>query len=265
MIWHQNMFSKDEPPFFSVLGISPDMENEYRFFEAVEIEPIFSLKYWLTYYRKQGIEFKPHFLKAVEQKIRKGKFKNPLKFPDYFDNEFDFISMAFLFGNSPKEIVCDLGLAFIKNGELVYWTKFCILPPEEEDALIFPNKRTAYLHEVKWAHNFKVLWDNKLSKILNSNLLVIYDSVVELSILKTLLLNYGITDFKIWYADVLSLVELSGNSEKLAELGRESKIIARQNFEADEDAVTCANFYQELCKVYPDFRKHVRYLDLGKG
>lgn len=50
---------------------------------------------------------------------------------------------------------------------------------------------------------------------------MIYDSVVEMSILKTLFLNNSIESFNIWYTNILSLVELSGNSERLAELGRE--------------------------------------------
>lgn len=263
MIWFKDLFDKEKIPTFSPLGISPDMENEYLFFEMVENEPPYSLKNLIDYYNEKGVKFKPHYLKAVERKIRKGDFKNPLKFPDYFDCQFDFVSMAFQFGNFPKEIVCDLGLAFVKNGELVYWINYKILPPDEEDMILLPKDRVAGLHEIEHVQSFKKLWDSTLSEICNTNLLVIYDSVVELSILKSLFLNYSIEDFNIWYTDVLSLADLSGNSERLAELDRKYGIIVKQEFDAKEDAVTCANVFHEISKVYPNYLKHVSYLDLG--
>ena len=263
MIWFKDLFDKEKLPTFSPLAISPDMENEYLFFETVENEPPYSLKHWLYYFKKKCIKFKPHYLKAIKQQIRKGDFKNPHKFPDYFDNEFDFISMAFQFGNSPKEIVCNLGLAFVKNGELVYWTNYNILPPDEEDAFLIPKDRVVRLHELEHVQNFKKLWDSTLSEICNNNLLVIYDSVVELSILKTLFLNYSIENFNFWYTDVLSLIEFSGNSEKLAELGREFGFKVKKEEDAKEDAVTCANVFHELSIVNPNYLNHIRHLDMG--
>lgn len=264
MIWYEDLFDKEKKPTFSPLGISPDMENEYWFFEVVEKEPPYSLKHWVKYYKEKGFEFKPHYLKAIERQIRKGDFKNPLKFPDYFDGKFDFISMAFQFGHSPKEIVCNLGLAFVKNGELVHWTNYYILPPDEEDVLLLPKGRVARLHEIEHVQNFKSLWDSTLSEICNTNLLVLYDSVVELSLLKTLFLNYRIENFNIWYTDVLSLVQLSGNSERLAELGSEFGFKVKNEDDAKEDAVTCANVFHELSKVYLNYLNHVRHLNPGK-
>lgn len=263
MIWYKDLFDKEKKPTFSPLGISPDMENEYRFFEAIEREPPYSLKYWEKYYTEKGLKFKRQYLKAIKRQIRKGDFTNPLKFPDYFNGEFDFIGMAFHFGNFPKEIVCNLGLAFVKNGELVHWTNYYILPPDEEDIILIPKDGVARPHQIEHAQNFKDLWDSTLAEICNTNLLVLYDSVVELSILKTLFLNYRIENFNIWYTDVLSLVELSGNSERLAELGRESGFKVKIEDDAKEDAVTCANVFHELSKVYPNYLKHVSYLDLG--
>lgn len=263
MIWFNDLFDKKKTPTFSPLGTSPDMENEYWFFKAIEGERPAYLKSYLSYYREKGIPFKPQYLKAIERQIRKEDFENPHKFPDYFDCEFDFISMAFHFGNSPQEIVCNVGLAFVKNGELVHWTNYHILPPDEEDALLLPKGREVRLHEIVTAQNFKKLWDSTLSEICNNNLLVIYDSVVELSILKTLFLNYGIEDVSIWYTDIIVLLELSRNYEKYAQLGREIGFKVNLGDDVCEDAVTCANVFNELIKVYPDYRNHVSHLNPG--
>lgn len=263
MIWYEDLFDKEKKPTFSPLVISPGTENEYLFFKFVEEKPPSSLENWLNYYQKKGVKIKPQYLKAVQRQIKKGDFSNPHKFPDYFGGEFDFISMAFQFGNSPKEIVCNLGMAFVKNGELVYWTNYNILPPDEEDAFLVPKDRVMRLHELEHVQNFKKLWDSTLVEICNNNLLVIYDSVVELSILKSLFLNYSIENFNFWYTDVLSLVELSGNSEKLSELGREFGFRVKKEEDAKEDAVTCANVFNELSRIYPNYLKHVRHLDLG--
>lgn len=263
MIWFDDLFDREKAPTFSPLGTSPGMENEYWFFKTIEGARPAYLKSYLSYYREKGITFKPQYLEAIERQIRKGDFENPHKFPDYFDGEFDFISMAFQFVNSPPEIVCNVGLAFVKNGELVHWTNYYILPPDEEDALLLPKGREVRPHEIVTVQNFRRLWDSTLSEICNNNLLVIYDSVVELGILKTLFLNYGIESFSIWYTDVLGLLELSGNYEKYAQLGRECGFKVNLGDNVCEDAVTCANVFHELSKGYPNYRNHVRHLNPG--
>ncbi|WPR77962.1 hypothetical protein [Algoriphagus sp. NG3] len=262
MIWHKNLFDKEKKHTFSPLAISPGTENEYLFFKFVEEEPPYFLKYWLDYYQDKGIKIKPQYLKAIKRQIKKEDFTNPHTFPDYFGGEFDFISMAFQLVSVPKEIVCSLGLAFVKNGELVYWTRYHIIPPDEEGGFLIPNDRIVRLHEIEPAQNFKDLWDSTLSEILNKNFLVLYDSVVELSILKSLFLNYGVISFDFWYTDVLSLVELSGNSERVAEL-EEFGFKVKTEDDALEDAVTYANVFHELSKVYPNFVNHVSHMSFG--
>lgn len=262
MIWHKDLFDREKKHTFSPLGISPGTENEYLFFKFVQEEPPFFLKYWLNYYQKKVVEIKPQYLKAIQRQIKKGDFSNPHKFPDYFGGEFDFISIAFQFVGIPKEIVCSLGLAFVKNGELVYWIRYHIMPPDEGGGLLLPNNRIGRPYEIESAQNFKDLWDSKLLEICNKNLLVFYDSVVELSILKSLFLNYGIESFDFWYTDAISLVELSGNSERFAEL-EESGFKVKIEENAQEDAVTYANVFHELSKVYPNFLIHVSHLSFG--
>ena len=262
MIWHKNLFDKEKKHTFSPLSVSPDMDNEYLFFQFVESETPYFLQDWLNYYQNKDYKIKPHYLMAIKRQIKKGDFTNPHKFPDYFDGEFDFISMAFQFVDIPPEIVCSLGLAFIKNGEPVNWTRYHLPPPGDEGGLLIPNNRIAVLQEIESVENFKTLWDNTLSDLCSNNLLVFYDSEIELSILKTIFLNYGIENYSFWYTDVLSQLELSGNSERFAELKKLGFKIKMED-DAKEDAVTFGNVFHELTKVYPNFRKHIRHVSFG--
>ena len=114
-----NWFKKKErienPIEISVNGINPQTENEFLFYNFVEITFASHLQKWYEKAKENGIKFKPQYEQAIKLKISTSEFKNPHSFPEYFDNKFDHIVMDFETANQNRISACALGLVFIKN------------------------------------------------------------------------------------------------------------------------------------------------------
>ena len=245
----------------SVSGINPQTENEFLFYNFVEMTFAPHLQKWYEKAKANGIEFKPQYERAIKQKISKSEFKNPHSFPKYFDNKFDHIAIDFETANQNRISACALGLVFIKNDRIAYQTSFYINPPTSEK---FSNRNIGIhgitAEDVDYAMTFDKLWELELSKYFNQNLIVFHNASMDLSVLSNLFQHYSITDFEIEYLDTMQLAEKTGNPKKLSELADKFEIEYIDKHKPEQDAKVCAYVFGELAELYPNYKKLVKKL-----
>jgi len=249
----------------SISGVNPQTENEFKFYNFVEMTFAPHLKKWYHQAKLNGIVFKSKYEQAIKQKIKSGEFKNPHSFPEYFDNNFDYISIDFETANNNRVSACALGLVFVKDDRIAYQTSFHIKPPETEK---FLDKHIG-IHgitpeDVDYAFTFDELWEIELSKYFNQNLIIFHNASMDLSVLKNLFAHYSITDFKISYLDTMQLAVRTGNSKKLSDLARKFDIEFEDKHNPEVDAKVCAFVFGELAEIYPEYEKLIKKISFKK-
>jgi DNA polymerase-3 subunit epsilon len=102
------------------------------FYDFIEKTPSYILEPWLIKAKQIGYKVKYQYETAIKQKVKTNEFKNPHKFPEYFNNKFDYIAIDFETANNSRLSACAIGLSFVKNNVIVYSTKYFIKPPKGE-------------------------------------------------------------------------------------------------------------------------------------
>ena len=263
--WFKKKEKIENPIEISVSGINPQTENEFLFYNFVELTFAPHLQKWYEKAKANGVQFKPQYEQAIKQKVSTSEFKNPHSFPEYFDSKFDHIVIDFETANQNRVSACALGLVFIKNDRIAYQTSFHIKPPETEKF----SSRTIGIHgitaeDVDYAITFDELWEFELSKYFNQNLIVFHNASMDLSVLKNLFEYYSISDFNINYLDTMQLAEKTGNSKKLAELAEKFDIEYIDKHNPEQDAKVCAYVFGELAELYPDYESLIKTLSFGE-
>ena len=245
----------------SVNGFNPQTENEFLFYNFVEMTFAPHLLKWYEKAKANGIEFKPQYEQAVKQKTSTLEFKNPHSFLEYFDNKFDHIAIDFETANQNRISACALGLVFIKNDRVAYQKSFHIKPPKTEK---FSNRHIGIhgitAEDVDYAVTFDELWESELSKYFNKNLIIFHNASMDLSVLSNLFQYYSITNFDIEYLDTMELAEKTGNPKKLSELADKFDIEFINKHNPEQDAKVCAYVFGELVELYPDYKNLVKNL-----
>lgn len=264
-----NWFKKNEkienPIEISVSGINPQTENEFLFYNFVETEFAPHLEKWYQKAISSGIIFKPLYENAIKEKVKTGEFKNLHRFPEYFNNLFDFIAIDFETANQNRVSACALGLAFIKNDRIAFNTSFNIKPPAKEKFA----SRNIKIHgitteDVDCAMTFDELWKSELSKYFNNNLIVFHNASMDLSVLRNLFEHYSIQNYEIEYLDTMRLAEKTGNPKKLRELAEQFEIEFKNLHDPKEDAKVCAYVFGELGEIYPNPKELYGKLSFGE-
>jgi DNA polymerase-3 subunit epsilon len=259
--WFKKKEKIENPIEISVSGINPQTENEFLFYNFVEITFSPHLQKWYEKAKTNGIELKPQYEQAIKQKTKTSEFKNPHSFPEYFNSQFDHIAIDFETANQNRISACALGLVFIKNDRVAYQTSFYIKPPKSEK---FSNRHIG-IHgitpeDVDYAMTFDELWESELSKYFNQNLIIFHNASMDLSVLKNLFQHYSISDYKIEYLDTMQLAEKSGNPKKIAELAEKFDVEYIDKHNPEIDAKVCAYVFGELAELYPDYKSLIRSL-----
>ena len=263
--WFKKKEKIENPIEISVNGINPQTENEFLFYNFVEIEFAPHLEKWYEKVKSSGIIFKPQYERAIKEKVKKGEFKNPHSFPEYFNNQFDYIAIDFETANQNRVSACALGLAFIKNDRIAFNTSFDIKPPEKENFL----PRNIEIHgitaeDVDYAMTFDELWESELSKYFNNNLIVFHNASMDLSVLRNLFEHYSIQNYEIEYLDTMRLAEKTGNPKKLRELAEKFEIEFENLHDPKEDAKVCAYVFGELGEIHPNPKELYGKLSFGE-
>ena len=259
--WFKKKEKIENPIEISVSGINPQTENEFLFYNFVEMTFAPHLQKWYEKSKSNGIEFKPQYEQAIKQKTSTSEFKNPHSFPEYFNNQFDHIAIDFETANQNRISACALGLVFIKNDRIAYQTSYHIKPPKSEKF----SSRNIGIHgitaeDVDYAMTFDELWESELSKYFNQNLIIFHNASMDLSVLKNLFQHYSISDYKIEYLDTMRLAEKTGNPKKISELADKFEIEYIDKHNPEIDAKVCAYVFGELAELYPDYKSLVRTL-----
>jgi DNA polymerase-3 subunit epsilon len=261
-----NLFKKKDiinnPIEISVSGINPQTDNEFLFYNFVELEFAPHLEKWFEKAKSNGLVFKPQYEKAILQKIKTREFKNPHSFPEYFENKFDFIAIDFETANKNRVSACALGLVFVKNDRIAFQTSFHIKPPIGENF----SERNIGIHgisaeDVDYAMTFDELWESELSNYLNDSLVIFHNASMDLSVLKNLFEHYSIKEFDIDYVDTMRIAEKSGNPKKLEELAKLFDVDFENNHDPEKDAKACALIFGELTEQYPNYKELIGKLN----
>lgn len=260
--WFKEEKVVENPIEISITGINPQTENEFLFYDFVEREFAPHLEKWFEKAKQNGLKFKPQYEYAIQKKVKYNTFKNPHSFPEYFENNFDFISIDFETANKNRVSACAIGLVFIKDFKIVYSKKHFIKPPKGEKFSSFhSNIHNIYEEDVEHSFTFGELWENEFLKYFNDNLIVFHNASMDLSILKNLFEHFSISNFDIDYIDTMQLAEKSGNPKKLTELAEMFGINIENHHDPVSDAKVCAMVYNELIDIYPNHKDLVRTLN----
>lgn len=262
MGWLKNIFGSNNKIAITVTGVNPQTENEYRFFNFIERETPFYLKEWYKEAKRLGHTFKPQYIDAITQKVKTGAFKNPHKFPEYFNAKFDFVAIDFETANNSRVSACALGLVFVKNNTIVHTDKFFIQPPSTEKFLSSHSRiHGIYKEDVEFAFTFQELWNLELSKYFNDNLIIFHNASMDLSILRNLFEHYKVDNFNIDYLDTMKLAEVTKNPKKLTELAELFSIEIENHHDPESDAKTCAHIFSELIEQLPGYQELIGNLN----
>lgn len=265
MNWFKSLFGISDQVEITVNGVNPQTENEYLFFRFVEREPAAFLEAWYKKAKQLGYSFKPQYIKAINQKIKTGEFRNPHTFPEYFNSQFDYIAIDFETANNNRISACALGLAFVRDNTFVHKGKHYILPPKGEKFLTSHSQlHGIYEEDLEFALNFEELWNAELNKYFNNNLIIFHNASMDLSILQNLFNHYKITSFNIDYIDTMKLAQITGNPKKLTELAELFDIDFANDHNPEADAKVCADIFSELIEQYPDYKSLIGNLNSEK-
>lgn len=245
-----------------VNGVNPETENEFLFFNFVEQTPAYILEPWIIEAKRQGLKVNPKYHQAINQKIATDQFRNPHRFPEYFDNSFDYIAIDFETANNNRISACAIGLCFIKNNKIVFTKKELIQPPKGE---VFLRQNTN-IHgimqsDVVSALDFGELWNLEFSKYFLSNLIVFHNASMDLSVLKNLYNHYSITPFKIQYIDTMYFADKIGLPRKIVDLAYELGIELIDHHNPEEDAKLCGLILGALIDRFPEYKNFIKVID----
>jgi len=210
--WFKN---RNKKVSITVKGVNPQTENEFKFYDFVSKEPVFTLEEWYKETKRRNIPFKIEYENAIKQKIKTGEFHNPINFREYFGLDFDFIAIDFETANEKRISACALGIVFVKNDTIVNEEYYYIKPPQGQ---VF-KPRYIDIHgitpeDVEDYDYFDHYWDGGLKDYFNNNLIIFHNASMDLSILRQLFELYKITDFDIDYLDTMNLASHLGMSKK---------------------------------------------------
>ena len=198
----------------NIEGVNPETDNEFKFYEFVRTTTNNLLEPWIKKARAVGYKIRPIYERAINQKLTTNTFINPHKFPEYFENQFDYIAIDFETGNNSRLSACAIGLSFVKDNKSVHSFKHFIKPPSSEKFLnTHTNIHGITKDDVEFALNFKELWDIEFSKYFFNNLIVFHNASMDLSILKNLFEHYDISPYQISYIDTMLFADKLGYSK----------------------------------------------------
>ncbi len=260
-----NFFKKISQPdniSMNIAGPNPETDNEFMFYNFVISTPNYILEPWIKKAKTEGYKIRPQYEKAVIQKLSTNTFINPHKFPEYFDNHFDYVAIDFETCNNSRLSACAIGLNFVKGNKIVHSSKHFIKPSNNQ---FFLKSHTA-IHgitqeDVEYAMDFKQLWDIEFSKYFLQNLIVFHNASMDLSILKNLFEHYEIFPFELSYIDTMQFAEKLGYSKKLTDLAKTFNIEIKKHHDPESDAETYSLIFGELMDRYANYKDLIRTID----
>ena len=246
----------------NVAGVNPETDNEFMFYEFICRTPNYLLEPWMQKAKSVGYKIRPKYEQALYQKLTTNSFANPHSFPEYFQNQFDYIAIDFETANNSRLSACAIGLNFVKDNKVVHSSKHFIQPPSSEKFLqTHINIHGITQDDVEYAMNFKELWDFEFNKYFTNNLIIFHNASMELSILKNLFEHYQISPYKISYIDTMLFADKLNLPKKLTDLAKTLNLEIKQHHDPEYDAETCSFIFGELIDRYSNYKELIRTIN----
>ncbi|KAF5082470.1 DNA polymerase III PolC-type [anaerobic digester metagenome] len=252
----------DNKVTYRVIGPRPNTKNEFAFYKFVSETHEILLKPWYQDMLKRGFVFKPEYIEAIETKLSKGSFNNPLNFIDYWGKKFDYIAIDFETANNERISACALGLAFVKDDTIVNSEFYYIKPP---DGTVF-SSRNIDIHgikeeDVEYSSTFDELWNSELNHFFNENILVLHNASMDASVLRNLLEFYQVSDYNINYTCTMNVAKKMHYPARLSELCKKFNIEIERQHDPKSDAIACAEIASKFIELginLRDYSKPIR-------
>lgn len=256
----------------------PEKTNDYKFHKYIEKRPEFIIESYYKMLKERRFYLKPEFEKAIEEKLLKGEYKNPINFETYFGNRFDFISLSFSsFLYNEKEISYFLEVCYVKNNIIATDESFLINPPSSifniddtsQITLSWNFEQEVNNEDLKrWKqdnennpivlcadYDFKTTWNSFMLRVcIESNLLIFWDK--DFKILVRMLLHNKITEFNFQYIIFKEIAQAKSLPTTIDDLLSYYKIEKSESF-----VENLANIYLEFCASMTDIHGFIHHID----
>lgn len=162
---------------------------------------------------------------------------------------FDFVAIDFEIANYNMNSACALGIAAVRNLEIVESKYFLICPPSR----FFDSKCVAVhgitYEDVKSSPKFPEVWA-QIKRYFEENYIIAHNARFDMSVLKNCLIEYGldIPDFKYFCSIQISTKACTNAGKSLKERTKYFGIELNNHHNALEDAKACAQIVIETIK-----------------
>lgn len=160
-----------------------------------------------------------------------------------------YLAIDFETANNKRISACSFGYSLFTVDEELSSGKYLINPPEEEkfspiNTRIHGLRKT----DVENALNFKDLWQRHLSSLFKNHVVILHNSSMDLSVLKSCFEYYDIKDFDFLYFDTMSIAKKFDLPQKLDSLSSHLGLYFSSSHNPEEDAVACGRVFSKLAK-----------------
>lgn len=158
-------------------------------------------------------------------------------------NKFDFIAIDFETAMPERNSACSLGMAYVKDKEIVHTKYFLIQPPGNEYFFANTAKHHLTAEDTANAPTFDVVW-NEIANDIENNILVCHNASFDIDVLNKTAAHYNITPN---IQRTICTYKLTGKN--LKEACSDFSIECCNHHHAEADAVMCAKLFLCLLQV----------------
>ncbi|MDO5665310.1 MAG: hypothetical protein Q4G63_08655 [Bacteroidia bacterium] len=254
----------------------PEKTNDYKFHKFIAIKSEFIIEQYYKMIKNKGFHLKPDYEKAIQEKLLKGSYKNPIDFKTYFGNRFEYMTVSFSSLFYESEISYYIDACYIKNNTIATTESFITNPPpsifhiDDDSQTVLPwdlEQGNDILDLTKWKlqnnndlgplilsfdANFKETWNClfELKDCFESNLLIFWNNDFKVFI-RTLIHN-NIAAFNFEYIILREIAE----GERLPTTIE--GLLAYYKIDKSKD------FTENLAHIYTEFEESIHDLSRYK-
>jgi len=158
----------------------------------------------------------------------------------------DFIAIDFETANSQRNSACAVGLAFVKDNQVIKTKHFYIRPPEKDKF----DKMNMSIHGIKPedvmnSPSFDYLWTSYIGKHITNNIVVFHNTSMERSVLEKSCIHYSLDKFILRYIDTMLIAKRNGLPGGIVELCQMYDIKFNHH-NPESDAKACAEVFLKM-------------------
>ena len=209
-------------------------------------------------------------IKAETVKVKKkedlsisGDFKDyPFLSQNFSEGGLNFVALDFETATTDRNSICEVGLAIVKNGQIVETKDWLIQPPHNKYDDFIKDIHGITPEVTKDCPSFLDVWEEILPYI-EGHLVVAHNTAFDMYALRGALYNYNIKfpSFINMCSMRLSRAVVRAKTHKLSSLCERFNIEYGTKHRADADAVACAKVAIKLIEL----SKYKNFKELSRG